>query len=116
MTGKEDLDMLTRQYLDLWVEHWASCLATPEAASAMARLLTPFGAEGRAGLAGINHPAGRSGADDKPAALPTASHAGDVRADELEERIAVLERRLAALERGIETGAARKARGSTRKI
>ena len=94
----EALNALGRKYLDLWLEHWASCLAAPEASAAMARIFAAAGgmAPG-AGLAGSNPFAGWPGAGLEPQAFRTAPNAGADRVDDLEKRIAELERRLAEL-------------------
>jgi hypothetical protein len=92
----EALNALARKYLDLWLEHWSSCLAAPEAAAAMARFFTPAsGINPGAGLAGFDAMPGWPGARNEPSAFRTAPNAGDGRVDELEKRIAELERRLA---------------------
>jgi hypothetical protein len=92
---------LARKYLDLWLEHWASCLAAPETAAAMARLFALLGGPNAGtGFAGFDAAAGRPGAWNEPPAFRTAPNDGDRRADELEKRIAALERRLAERESG----------------
>ena len=93
----EALDALARKYLDLWVEHWSSSLAAPEATASLARLFTtPPGN----GFAGFDTFPGWFGAAQESAAFRTAPNAGDSRIDELEKRVAALERRLAESEAG----------------
>jgi len=91
------LDGLARKYLDLWVEHWASSLAAPEAGAALARLFTPSPGNGFAGFDAFR---GWFGAAHESAAFRTAPNAGDSRIDELEKRVAALERRLAEQQTG----------------
>jgi hypothetical protein len=91
------IDALMRKYLDLWVEHWASSLAAPEAAAAAARL---FAAAPGSGFAGFDAIPRWFGAAHESAPFRTAPNAGDGRIDELEKRIAALERRLAEYESG----------------
>jgi hypothetical protein len=123
----EALNALARKYLNLWLEHWASCLAAPEAAAAMARIFAPaHGTNLGTGLAGFDGMPGWPGAWNEPSAFRTAPNAGDGGADELEKRVAELERRLAALESGHPTvapappttmaGSAGKPRRRTRKV
>jgi len=88
----EALDGLARKYLDLWVEHWASSLAAPEAAAALARLFAPSPGNGFAGIDAFPR---WFGAAHESAAFRTAPNAGDSRVDDLEKRVAALERRLA---------------------
>jgi len=92
----EALDVLARKYLDLWVEHWASTLAAPEAVASLARMFAP--AQGN----GFDAITRWFGAAQESAAFRTAPNAGDSRVDELEKRVAALERRLA--ERDAEPG------------
>jgi hypothetical protein len=93
----EALDALARKYLDLWVEHWSSSLAAPEAAASLARLFATSSGNGFAGFDAVPR---WFGAAQEPAAFRTAPNAGDGRIDELEKRIAALERRLAEFEAG----------------
>ena len=101
---ENELAQLAGRYLDLWVEHWASCLAAPETAVALTRLFTPLGTAVGDGLERAARP---SGAGVEPASLRTAPNAGDRRIDELEGRIAGLERKLAGLERKNRSGMVR---------
>jgi hypothetical protein len=122
MSAPEDdgaaLTALGRKYLDLWLEHWGSCLAAPETAAAMARIFTaPGGINDAAGLAGFGAMPGWPGAGHESQAFRAAPNAGDGRADELERRVAELERRLAELEPSpVMAEPARKPGGRTRKV
>ena len=118
----EALDSLARKYLDLWVEHWASSLAAPETAAALARL---FATSPGNGFAGIDAFPRWFGAPHESAAFRTAPNAGDSRFDELEKRVAALERRLAEQQAGAKSAAgeepaiarlARRPRRSPRKV
>jgi hypothetical protein len=86
------LNILTRKYLNLWIEHWAAAMAAPETANALARL---FSTSEMAPGGGFDRLAGWPGAGLKPPPVRTAHDAGDGRVDELERRIAALELRLA---------------------
>ncbi|HEX4505124.1 MAG TPA: hypothetical protein VH722_05290 [Alphaproteobacteria bacterium] len=90
----EALDALARKYLDLWVEHWASSLAAPEAAASVARLFATSSGNGFDAIPRW------FGAAQESAAFRTAPNAGDRRVDELEKRVAALERRLAERDAG----------------
>jgi hypothetical protein len=90
----EALDALARKYLDLWVEHWASSLAAPETAAALARLFATSPGNG------FDIIPRWFGAAQESAAFRTAPNAGDSRVDELEKRVAALERRLAEHDAG----------------
>jgi hypothetical protein len=102
----EALNGLARKYLDLWVEHWASSLAAPEAAAALARLFTTSPGNGFAGFDAFPR---WFGAAHESAAFRTAPNAGDSRIDELEKRVAALERRLAEQQAGTDPGASKPA-------
>src|SRR5579883_516330 len=98
---QEHLAKTAAAYLELWVEHWASCLAAPETASTLTKLWAPFAG------ANFDRSAGPSDPRSQPSPLRTAPSAGNGRLDELESRIGVLERRLAALERPKQSAMAR---------
>jgi hypothetical protein len=115
----EALDALARKYLDLWVEHWASSLAAPETAAALARMFATAAGNGFDALPRW------FGAAQESAAFRTAPNAGDSRFDELEKRVAALERRLAerdtgpgqaAGEKPVVARPARRARRPARKV
>ena len=114
----EDVDALNdlaRKYLDLWLEHWSSCLAAPETSTVMAGFLSQAGGAMGSKFAGFDPIASWPGARNEPAAFRTAPNAGDGRADEFEKRIAALERRLAELEPNPASGAKSAAPKSARK-
>jgi hypothetical protein len=96
MDQGDELAETARKYLDLWMEHWASCLNAPETTAAMVRIMT--------WLAGTvpSHDNGPAAAlqGHEPSTLRTAPSVGGGRVDDLEKRIAELEHRLALVEAG----------------
>ena len=107
MEDSEEVARIAQKYLDLWLEHWAACLAAPETAAAMARLMAPFTLQSETNFDRARE---RCGAPDKPPAFRIAPSVGERSADELEERVAALERRIAELETRTKPDLARPAR------
>jgi hypothetical protein len=101
MMENDELAAVAKRYLDLWVEHWSSSLASPETNALLARV---FGLSASSG--GADECTGAHSPRAEPAAISAAHDAGDERARELEERVAGLERRLAELERAVQTPSA----------
>jgi hypothetical protein len=99
MDQGDELAETARKYLDLWMEHWASCLNSPETLAAMTRALA-WATGAISGLQpGYDNGPTAPVQGHEPQALRTAPSSGGRRVDELEERIAELERRLADVER-----------------